>query len=223
MPLVIGLKYRDEALRDSESKIEVVHNGIDASEYCGQNNRLKELKEAGYKIVLFVANPLQKGPDYFIKVAKRVLEFNPKVYFVVAGSGDMEQQTIKEATALGIADRVIFCGFLRGQELNDLYASADLYVLPSISEPFGLTPLESLVNGTPVLVSKQSGVAEVLKHALKSDFWDIDDMTDKILSVINHAPLQRTLAINGEAEARRTTWFECAQKCLNVYNQVIRV
>lgn len=207
-----------------EYKIEVVHNGIDATEYCGQNVRLKELKEAGYKIVLFVGRlTLQKGPDYFIKVAKRVLEFNPKVYFIVAGSGDMERQTIDDAARLGISDRVIFCGFLRGQELNDLYASADLYILPSISEPFGLTPLESLVNGTPVLVSNQSGVAEVLKHALKADFWDVDDMTDKILSVINYAPLQRTLAVNGEAEARRTTWLESAKKCLNIYNQVIRV
>ncbi len=206
-----------------EHKIEVVHNGIDSDEYRGQNVRLKELKEAGYKIVLFVGRlTLQKGPDYFIKVAKRVLEFNPKVYFIVAGSGDMERQTIDDAARLGISDRVIFCGFLRGQELNDLYASADLYVLPSISEPFGLTPLESLVNGTPVLVSNQSGVAEVLKHALKADFWDIDDMTDKILSVINHAPLQRTLALHGEAEARRTTWLESAKKCLGIYQQVTR-
>lgn len=207
-----------------EAKIEVVHNGIDATEYCGKNIRLKELKQAGYKIVLFVGRlTLQKGPDYFIKVAKRVLEHQKKVYFIVAGSGDMERQTIDEAARLGISDRVIFCGFLRGQELNDLYASADLYVLPSISEPFGLTPLESLVNGTPVLVSKQSGVAEVLRHALKVDFWDIDDMTDKILGVINHPSLRTTLAANGEAEARRITWLEAAQKCLNVYERVINI
>src|SRR3989344_4528008 len=141
-------------------KVTVIHNGIEASDYRPLPNRLVALKQAGEKIVLFVGRiTLQKGPDYFVRAAKRVLEVEPKVYFIIAGSGDMEGQTLREAAALGIADRVIFTGFLRGPELDALYQSADLYVLPSVSEPFGITPLESLVNGTPVIISYQSGVA----------------------------------------------------------------
>lgn len=203
-------------------KITVVHNGIEVDDYRGRANLLGSLKAAGYKIVAFIGRiTIQKGPDYFIKVAKKVLEHNPKVYFVVAGSGDMERQIINEAVNSGIADRVMFAGFVRGQELNDLYASIDLYILPSVSEPFGLTPLEALANGTPVLVSKQSGVAEVLRHALKVDFWDIDEMANQILAVLTHPPLARTLLQHGREEAKRITWRAAAEKCLNIYRQIL--
>jgi glycosyltransferase involved in cell wall biosynthesis len=121
---------------------------------------------------------------------------------------------------LGISDKMIFAGFLRGDELNGLYRAADLYVMPSVSEPFGITPLESLANGTPVLISKQSGVSEVLSHALKADFWDIDDMADKIISTLDHPSLSQTLRENGTKEVLKSTWSKAAGKCMAVYQNL---
>ena len=207
----------------SEKKVRVVHNGINVNQRPRFPSQLEKLKADGSKIVLFVGRiTLQKGPDYFIRVAKRVLEYAPKTYFVMVGSGDMEGQVMQTAAYLGISDRFIFPGFLRGAELDQMYQAADLYILPSVSEPFGITPLEALANGTPVLVSKQSGVSEVLSHALKADFWDIDEMTDQILAVINHPTLQETLSKYGQLEIGQITWAETANKCLNLYQQILR-
>lgn len=206
----------------SPKKVTVVHNGIDATDYRPLPDRLAALKRAGEKIVLFVGRiTLQKGPDYFIRAAKRVLELEPKVYFIIAGSGDMESQVLREAAALGIADRVIFTGFVRGAELDALYQSADLYVLPSVSEPFGITPLESLVNGTPVIISYQSGVAEVLRHALKVDFWDTEELANQIITVLRHPSLHRTLKQYGGEEVRQVTWTAAAEKCLGLYHSLL--
>jgi glycosyltransferase involved in cell wall biosynthesis len=115
----------------------------------------------------------------------------------------------------------LFAGFVRGAELDAVYKVADIYVLPSVSEPFGITPLESLVNGTPVLVSKQSGVAEVLSHALKADFWDIDEMANQIIAVLCYPTLRQTLAEYGKGEAHNITWTKAATKCLNLYKSFI--
>jgi glycosyltransferase involved in cell wall biosynthesis len=205
----------------SPEKIEVVYNGIDREEYKEIPSRISALKEAGNKIVLFVGRiTLQKGPDYFIRAAKRVLEFRPETLFVVSGSGDMERQMIRQAADAGIGDKVIFAGFLRGDELNALYQSADLYVMPSVSEPFGITPLESLANNTPVLISKQSGVSEVITHALKADFWDTEDMADKIISVIDNRPLYETLRENGGREIEKNNWRNAALKCVTIYERL---
>lgn len=202
-------------------KIEVVHNGIEIQAFSALPDRLKKLRAIGNKIVLFVGRiTLQKGPDYFVWAAKKVLAYEPKTLFVVVGSGDMEGQMVRLASELGISDRFIFPGFLRGQELNQIYQSADLYVLPSVSEPFGITPLESLANGTPVLISKQSGVAEVLTHALKVDFWDIDETANQILAVLQHSVLKEALTTYGQQELPRISWAEAARKCLAVYNNL---
>lgn len=202
-------------------KIQVVHNGIDTDEYKRVPSKIQALKQAGNKIVLFVGRiTLQKGPDYFIKAAKRVLQYRPDTLFVVSGSGDMERQMIREAAEAGIGDKVIFAGFLRGDDLVGIYQAADLYVMPSISEPFGITPLESLVNGTPVLISKQSGVSEVLTHALKTDFWDTEDMADKIISVLDHRVLYESLRENGGREVEKNSWRNAAMKCLEIYRQL---
>src|SRR3989344_5649786 len=179
-------------------KVTVVHNGIDISadkrkggEY---EKRLKALSSAGKKIVLFVGRiTLQKGPDYFLRAAKRVLDVCPDTRFVIAGSGDMEWQVLREAAWLGISDKVMFAGFVRGEELTGLYRAADLFVMPSVSEPFGLTALEAVRNGTPVILSKQSGVSEVIQHAIKVDFWDIDAMADAIAGGLYHKSLGDTL------------------------------
>jgi len=206
------------------SKIAVVHNGIDAKDYVyhgNYNSGLHEFKKLGFKIVLFVGRlTLQKGPDYFLRAARKVLDYNKKVIFVISGSGDMERQVIEEAASLGISDKVLFVGFTRGEELKYLYHVADLFVMPSVSEPFGLTTLESLVNRTPVLISKQSGVSEVISHALKVDFWDVDEMTNKILAVAKYGSLKETLSVNGSLEVQKCTWDEAARKCIQIYQSL---
>lgn len=203
-------------------KISVVHNGVKTTDY--QSNvpgALESLRARGGKIVLFVGRiTLQKGPDYFVQLAKRVLDFEPKTYFVMVGSGDMVGQVMQSVASLGLSDKFFFPGFLRGRELERLYRSADLYILPSVSEPFGITPLEALANGTPVMVSKQSGVAEVLSHALKVDFWDIDEMTNQTVAVLRHQSLRQVLREYGQAEVGKVTWDAAAEKCLGVYRQL---
>ncbi|OGC97952.1 hypothetical protein A2634_04655 [Candidatus Amesbacteria bacterium RIFCSPHIGHO2_01_FULL_48_32] len=205
-------------------KIKVVHNGIDAGDYpkvAGPITFLHSVKAAGFKIVLFVGRlTLQKGPDYFIKAAHKVLQHFNRVYFVLAGSGEMEHQVIDLVAKLGISDHVLFPGFLRGEQLTQLYKSADLFILPSVSEPFGLVPLESVINGTPVLISKQSGVSEVLSHALKVDFWDTDEMANQILAVLNYSSLPQTLITESSQEVQKLSWSSAADKVTNVYNQL---
>ncbi len=199
-----------------ESKIRVVHNGIDEATLPAGNTmlpRLRQLKQAGNKLVLFLGRiTLQKGPDYFIRVAKRVSEKNSNVMFVVSGSGDMEGEMMSLAARLGIADKVFFTGFVEGSERHEMYRAADLFVMPSVSEPFGITTLEAMKLGVPVLVSKQSGIAEAVRHALKVDFWDIDEMANKILSIVGYPSLSLTLTENASKEAEKLTWLEAAQK-----------
>jgi glycosyltransferase involved in cell wall biosynthesis len=204
-------------------KVMVVHNGIDHQEFRrALPDALSPVRAEGKKIVLFVGRiTIQKGPDYFIKVAKRVLELDPNVLFIVSGSGDMEHQIIRLAADMGLGDKIIFAGWLKGDDLLKLYRAADLYVMPSVSEPFGLTALEALANGTPILVSKQSGVSEVLTHALKSDFWDIDDMADKIVNVVKSNGLKSTLGAMGSKDVEHVTWECAAQKCTQIYEQII--
>jgi glycosyltransferase involved in cell wall biosynthesis len=199
-----------------ESKVRVVYNGIDESTAPAPGiglPRLRALKEAGYSIVLFLGRvTLQKGPDYFIRTAKRVLERSPKTVFVLSGSGDMDRSSMELAASLGIGDRMLFTGFLGGADRHEIYAAADLFVMPSVSEPFGITPLEAMRLGTPVLISKQSGISEIVSHALKADFWDVDEMANQILAVIAHSSLRQTLSSNGIGEAEKITWADAAQK-----------
>lgn len=202
-------------------KIHVVHNGIERSFEGNIGDVLPALKK-NYKIVLFVGRlTLQKGPDYFLKAAQRVLAFDPRVLFILVGSGDMKEQLVAEVARLRISNNVLFAGFLRDENLQAMYKAADLFVMPSVSEPFGITGLESAINGTPVLVSKQSGVSEVLLHALKVDFWDIDEMTNKILSVLHHNPLQQTLKNNSYQEAQQLQWKHAAQKVKKLYEKAL--
>ena len=204
-------------------RIMVVHNGIDKNDHTHHlPEALSHVRAQGKKIVLFVGRlTIQKGADYFIKVAKRVLEFDPNVLFIISGSGDMEHQIIRLASQMGLGDKIVFAGFVRGDELLKLYRAADLYVMPSVSEPFGLTALEALANGTPILVSKQSGVSEVLTHALKSDFWDIDDMADKIINVVESAGLRDTLGELGSKDVEHVTWESAAGKCTQIYENIL--
>ncbi|RIK67675.1 MAG: 4-alpha-glucanotransferase [Planctomycetota bacterium] len=202
-----------------EHKVEVVYNAID-----NNGNGYEALPPIGKeeKIVLFLGRiTMQKGPEYFLAAAKKVLEFNKNVRFVMAGTGDMTKRMIELAAELGIGQKVVFTGFLRGNDVARIYKMADLYVMPSVSEPFGIAPLEALSHDVPVLISKQSGVSEVLTHVLKVDFWDINEMANKIVAVLRHPPLQATLREHGNFEIQKLTWKDSAQHCVDVYNQAI--
>ena len=202
-------------------KVTVAHNGVDAVHMLAHGAEtaiFEQEKQRGAKIVLFLGRiTLQKGPDYFVRLAKRVLE-HERALFVMSGSGDMERQIIEEAAWLGIGDRVLFAGFLRGKELGQMLACADVLVMPSVSEPFGIVPLEALVHGVPVLISKQSGVSEVLHHALKADFWDINEMANQIIAVLRHKSLRSVLASEGKKEAHHQTWDKAADICMKTYH-----
>lgn len=206
------------------SKIEVIHNRINADEYKNDpNEEIFKIKREGKKIVLFAGRfTLQKGPDYFLQVAKRVLSFEKNVLFVMAGSGDMEHRIINDAAVMGISDNVLFTGFLRGKELANVYKMADVYVMPSVSEPFGIAALESIANGTPVIISKQSGVSEVVQNAIKVDFWDIDEMTNKIVSILSYPSLHRTLKENCQREASLFSWDFAANECVDLYKKLVK-
>jgi glycogen(starch) synthase len=209
---IVATRYGVDA-----GKIDVVYNGIETADDEILDRMAIEPRD---KIVLFLGRiTMQKGPEYFVGAAKRVLEVMPNVKFLVAGSGDMAVKMIEQAAAAGIGHRVLFTGFLRGKDVERIFQMADLYVMPSVSEPFGIAPLEAMTNGTPALISKQSGVSEVLSHVLKVDFWDVDEMANKILAVLRHAPLQQTLRKHGRLEVRKLTWEGAAQKCVGVYER----
>lgn len=204
----------------SGDKVEVVYNGIEKN---GNGFGLGKIGiSRDEKIVLFLGRiTMQKGPEYFLGAAKKVLEVMDNVRFVMAGSGDMMKRTIELAAQLGIGSKVMFTGFLRGEDVRKVYERADLYVMPSVSEPFGIAPLEALNNDVPVLISKQSGVSEVLTHVLKADFWDVNEIANKIVAVLKYPPLQMTLKEHGNYEVRKLRWEDAAEKCRQVYNQVI--
>ena len=153
--------------------------------------------------------------------AKKVLEVMDNVKFVMAGSGNLMSQAVEMAAELGIGHKVLFTGFLHGEDVQKIYRMADLYVMPSVSEPFGIAPLEALDNDVPVIISKQSGVSEVLKHALKVDFWDIDEIANKVIAVLKHAPLKITLQNHGSFEARKLRWKDSAEKCVKIYEELL--
>ncbi|MFH1049056.1 MAG: glycosyltransferase family 4 protein [Patescibacteria group bacterium] len=209
------------------AKIRVVHNAAeDVSQSLGDTSILEDvyrLKAIGKKIVLYLGRiTLHKGPDYFIRAAKLVLDRDPDVIFIVAGSGDMEHKIIELAAELGISGNMIFTGFLREEKLVKVYRAADLYVMPSVSEPFGITALEAMNYNTPVLVSRQSGVSEVITHALKVDFWDIQEMANKMLAVLEHRALAETLKENGWHDLEKISWKNSAQAVVNIYKELIK-
>lgn len=200
-----------------KEKIEVVHNAVEISNNIAASKLTKK-----DKVVLFLGRmTLQKGPDYFVKAAKKVLELDPDIKFIMAGHGDMEPKIIEEVAAQGIGDRVLFAGFLQGADIDKAYQLASLYVLPSVSEPFGITPLESLKNGTPVMVSRNSGVTEVLRNCMKVDFWDVDDMANKMYAALHYPALHEELRNNGVEEVKRLSWGKSASKLLNIYQRMI--
>lgn len=197
-------------------KVEVVHNGINPKSF--NMKKIKAFKKAGKKIILFVGRiTIQKGPDYFIGAAEKVLKRNRNTVFIMAGCGDMEKQVIEQAAQKGISDKIVFTGYIRDDELHGLYEAADLYVMPSVSEPFGIVALEAMSHHTPILISKQSGVAEVVKNALKVDFWNTDEIANQILATLEYKPLKQCLSDYGAAEIPGINWQKSAEKCAKLY------
>ncbi|MEI8104135.1 MAG: glycosyltransferase family 4 protein [Candidatus Moraniibacteriota bacterium] len=207
-------------------KIVVVHNGIEEQPHQsgGESDvleTLRQYKAQGKLLVLSLGRlTLQKGIDYFLRMAKRVSEYVPNAIFLVVGSGDMEHKLISQAAELGIADKVIFTGFFRGKQIEDAYKMADLFVVPSVSEPFGLTVLESMQHGTPVIVSKQSGVSEIAFNALKVDFWDTEEMANKAIAILKYGTLHGQLSDMSREETKHHSWERAAHKCLALFRKL---
>ncbi len=199
------------------TRVRVVYNAVDP------DLRAPEPLPLGGPLVLFLGRvTLQKGPDYFVEAARKVLDEEPDATFVLAGSGDMLPRLIERAAELGLGSRMLFPGFVDRDRAAALYASADVFVMPSVSEPFGIVPLEAMDRGVPVIVSRQSGVGELLRNALKVDFWDVDDLAGKLLAALRYPALARELGERGKEEVGRLSWDGVAERIEGLYREVVR-
>lgn len=228
-----GMDYADKVIAVSEltrnivinrygispDKVVAVHNAVD---FSGRENIQVE-RGVEDKVVTFLGRvTYQKGPEYFIEAAAKVLKRCSNVRFVMAGSGDMLNRCIRHVARLGISDRFHFTGFLRGAEVQKMFALSDVYVMPSISEPFGISPLEAMQTNVPSIISKQSGCAEILDYALKVDSWDVDAMSDAIYGLLNYPAIARLAARCGYDEVNSLKWNNAAYKIKQVYESVIK-
>ena len=205
------------------NKVTVVHNGCDAEEIKELPPTLVELKQQGKKIVLYHGRiSIQKGVDYFVRAARRVVDVNPDVVFIISGWGDMMTQVIEQVGAMGLSEHVRFAGALWDDDRDRMYQCADLFVMPSVSEPFALVPLEALQHGTPSIISKQSGVAEVLTHALKVDFWDVDEMANQILSALNYPVIGQQIVKEGKLQLLQMSWHKAAQRMKQLFQNLLQ-
>lgn len=200
-------------------KVFTVHNAVD---FQGFKNVQVE-RGVPEKIVTFLGRiTYQKGPEYFIEAAKKVIKSYPDVRFVMAGNGDLFNRCIRHVAKLRMADRFHFTGFLKGTEVKEMFAYSDVYVMPSVSEPFGISPLEAMRSNVPVIISKQSGVAEVLRHAIKVDFWDIDAMADAIYALLSYPALSKVAIENGLEEVNSLKWDAAAYSVKEIYASVLK-
>lgn len=200
-------------------KVITVHNAVepvDRPELEGVHKHVRE------KIVTFLGRvTYQKGPDYFVEAAYKVLQRDSNVRFVMAGSGDLLNRMVRRVAQLKIATKFHFTGFLAGPEVDTMFAMSDVYVMPSVSEPFGISPLEAMRSNVPVVISKQSGVAEVLQHALKVDFWDVDALADAIYGILHYDGLRQMFVRYGKTEVDNLKWENAALNVIEVYNKAV--
>ena len=239
-----GLLLADEIIAVSEStkrivhekyniplsKISVIYNSLDRSYETSHYNfdqdsykYISSLKMNGNTIISTVGRfTIQKGLKHLMRTAAMALSKNPKLIFIFAGDGEERNELINMAADLGIAKNVIFTGFIRGKKLRDIYSISDIFVMSSISEPFGLTALEAAHHGDVLILTKQSGVSEIIWSAFKYDFWDEKKLADQILAVSNNPALRETLQKNVLNEYRKISWEQVAKKCLKVYNKAIK-
>jgi glycogen synthase len=203
----------------SPDKVITVHNAVEPVDKTGYTGIKKNVDE---KVVTFLGRvTFQKGPDYFIEAAYKVLQKDPNVRFVMAGSGDLLNRMIRRVAKLHIATKFHFTGFLAGADVDKMFVLSDVYVMPSVSEPFGISPLEAMRSNVPVVISKQSGVAEVLKHAMKVDFWDIDGLADAIYALLHYEGIRKMFYRYGKDEVDSLKWDNAAVKVLEVYKKAI--
>ena len=200
-------------------KVITIYNAVEPVNGIGNYSKPEGMKD---KIVTFLGRvTMQKGPDYFIEAAYKVLTKMNNVRFVMAGSGDMLNRMIHRISALRIGERFHFTGFLQGEDVKRMFKMSDVYVMPSVSEPFGISPLEALHSNVPVIISKQSGVSEVLKHAIKIDFWDIDAMADAIYGILNYEGLKKMFDHYGKIEVENLKWENTASRVFDLYNSLV--
>ncbi len=200
-------------------KVVTVHNAIEQKVTAEIAKLKRHIKD---KVVTFLGRiTYQKGPEYFIEAAYKVLQKDKSIRFVMAGSGDMLNRMVERVAQLHIADRFHFTGFLKGDDVNKMFALSDVFVMPSISEPFGLVPLEAMRINVPVVISKQSGVAEVLEHALKIDFWDVDALADSIYGLCRYHALSSMFKKHGKLEVENLKWENAALKVKQVYQDAV--
>jgi len=197
----------------------VIHNAVMKETKIAHARMRKGFSE---KVVLFLGRiTMQKGPDYFLEAANLVLQSMKNVRFVMAGTGDMLPRMIERAAELRMQDYFHFTGFLKGAELESMFEMSDLYVMPSVSEPFGITPFEAMLHGVPVIISRQSGISEVLTHVLKVNFWDIEKLASSIISVLSHPELAETLAEAGHHDLQRISWHHAAREVNDLYREML--
>ncbi|MFW5774400.1 MAG: glycosyltransferase family 4 protein, partial [Tangfeifania sp.] len=200
-------------------KIDVVYNGVEPT---GTKGNLQIKKGVNEKVVTFLGRiTMQKGPEYFVEAAYLVLKKMENVRFVMAGSGDKMSTMIKRVAELGMADKFHFTGFLKGDDVYNMFKLTDVFVMPSVSEPFGIVPLEAMQADVPVIISNQSGVSEVLKHAIKIDFWDTYAMADSIYGLLNYPSLSGFLKKSGKSEAGNMKWHNSALAVRKIYEKVL--
>ncbi|MEE1119837.1 MAG: glycosyltransferase family 4 protein [Bacteroidales bacterium] len=197
-------------------KVLTIHNGVEQNISKEYSNKTKNKK-----IVSFIGRiTFQKGPDYFIEAAEKVLKKDKNFLFIMAGKGDMLNKMVALVAKKRISKNFLFTGFLESQEVNQLLSQSDMFIMPSVSEPFGIAPLEAMQHSVPTIISKQSGVSEVLRNTIKVDFWDTDAIANAIYAIGNYPTLSNKLSKEGKTEAINTTWAKAAEKLVELYNQM---
>ena len=208
-----------EKYNQDPAKVTTVHNAVEPLSDAETFTKTPRKD----KVVTFLGRiTMQKGPEYFVEAAHRVLQKTKGVRFVMAGSGDMMNAMIDLAAKRGIADRFHFTGFLKGRQVHEMLAESDVYIMPSVSEPFGISPLEAMQVGTPSIISKQSGCAEILTHAIKTDYWDIDAMADAIYSIVKNPAMYNSLRDLGRDEVNNIKWYDAGLKVRGIYDSVMK-
>ena len=208
-----------EAYGVAPEKVVVVHNAV-ARHEVGRCYLVPQRIRHEKRVLFLGRVTFQKGPEYFMEAARLVLQKIPNVRFFMAGSGDMLPALIRRAGQLRMGRRFHFAGFLRGQDVDRMFALSDLYVMPSVSEPFGISPLEAMQVGTPSIISYQSGCAEILTHVIKTDYWDIDAMADAVYSIVTYPSMYKSLRELGLEEVNNIKWYDAGLKVRNIYNLV---
>jgi len=208
-----------EKYHQNPRKVTTVHNAVDPLPDADSFTKTPRKD----KVVTFLGRiTMQKGPEYFVEAAFRVLQKTKDVRFVMAGNGDMLQAMVDLVAKRNIADRFHFTGFLKGRQVHEMLAESDVYIMPSVSEPFGISPLEAMQVGTPTIISKQSGCAEILTHAIKTDYWDIDAMADAIYAIVKNPAMHKSLQELGREEVNAIRWKDAGFKVRAIYKNVTR-